>query len=121
MAGKVSWNHLPVALPGGAMLPHLSARQRTATVDAVFLMVGGAERLADWANKPENYGEFVTKVWAKGMAKSVSAELTADAQSLEGLLAQLDAGEHAKVVSPDGRPADPFAGVTIDELIAEED
>lgn len=120
MAKPITWNHLPVPMPGGAMLPHLSARMRTATVDAVFQMTGGAERLADWANKPENYGDFVTKVWAKGMAKSVSAELTADTQSLEGLLAQLDAGEHAKVVSPDGSPVDPFNGVTIDELVADE-
>lgn len=117
---KIGWNHLPVALPGGAMLPHLSARLRTATVDAVFMMTGGPERLADWANKPENYGDFITKVWAKGMAKSVSAELTADTQSLEGLLAQIDAGEHAKVVSPDGQPADPFDGVTIDDLVSED-
>ncbi len=101
------------------MLPHLSARMRTSTVDAVFQMIGGAERLADWANKPENYGDFVTKVWAKGMAKPVSVELT-DSESLEGLLAKLDAGENAKVISPDGLPDDPLGGMTIDELVGEE-
>lgn len=115
--GKITWDNLPVALPNGSMLPHLSARMRTATVDTVFQMVGGTERLADWAGKPENYGDFVTKVWAKGMAKPVSVELQ-DSESLEGLLAQLDAGEHAKVVSPDGASQDPFAGLTLDELVA---
>lgn len=116
---KVNWNHLPVALPGGAMLPHLSARMRTQTVDTVFQMVGGTDRLAAWAGRPENYGDFVTKVWAKGMAKPLSVELT-DTDSLEGLLAKLDQGEHAKVVSPDGLPYDPLDGLTIDELVNED-
>lgn len=103
------------------MLPHLSARMRTATVDTVFQMIGGPERLADWANKPENYGDFVTKVWAKGMAKPIAVELT-DSESLEGLLAKLDAGENAKVISPDAKdPADPFGGMTIDDLVASEE
>lgn len=110
MSEPIDWKHLPVALPGGGLLPHISGRLRTATVDAVFQMTGGVERLADWANKPENYGEFVTKVWAKGMSKPISVETTSD-DSLEGLLAALDQGEHAKVVSPDGRP------VTLDDLI----
>lgn len=102
------------------MLPHLSARMRTATVDTVFQMVGGPERLAAWAGKPENYGDFVTKVWAKGMAKPLSVELT-DNDSLEALLAKLDQGEHAKVVSPDGTPHDPLGGITIDELVNDGD
>lgn len=116
--GKITWDHLPLVTPAGAMLPHLSARQRTATVDTVFQMIGGPERLADWANKPENYGEFITKVWAKGMAKPVAVEVT-DAESLEGLLAELDAGEHAKDVTPQP-PADPMDGVVLEDIVAEE-
>lgn len=84
---------------GGALLPHLSARRRTEVVDTVFNMVGGVERMADWANKPENYGEFLTKVWAKGMAKPMHVELT-QSESLEGLLDRL-ASENAKVINGD--------------------
>lgn len=111
MADEVEWKHLPVALPGGGMLPHLSGRMRTATVDAVFVMTGGVERMADWANK--NYGEFITKVWAKGMSKPISVEL-AESGSLEELLAKLDQGEHAKVINEDGSP------VTIEDIVARE-
>lgn len=93
------WKHLPVALPSGGMLPHLSGRLRTATVDAVFIMMGGVERLADWANK--NPTDFYTKVWAKGMSKPITVEVQ-DENSLEGLLAALDAGEHAKVINEEG-------------------
>lgn len=100
MTKPINWTHLPVAMPGGAMMPHMSGRMRMAVVDAVFEMTGGTERLADWANKPENYGDFITKVWAKGISRPMSVEHTAD-DSLEGLLARLDAGEHSRVVSPD--------------------
>lgn len=112
MSDRVDWKHLPVALPAGGMLPHISGRMRAATVDAVFQMMGGVERLADWAQK--NPGEFYTKVWAKGMSKPISIEATIDG-SLEDLLTQLDAGEHARVVSPDGDGPE-----TIEDIIARE-
>lgn len=111
MANDVEWKHLPVALPGGGMLPHISGRMRTATVDAVFVMIGGTERLADWAAK--NPGEFYTKIWGKGMSKPVTVEVQ-DTDSLESLLAALDNGEHAKVISPDGEPE------TLEDAIARE-
>lgn len=112
MSDRIDWKHLPVSLPGGGMLPHISGRMRTATVDAVFHMMGGTERLADWASK--NPGEFYTKVWAKGMSKPISLEVQADG-SLEDLLASLDAGEHARVISPDGDGPE-----TIEDIIARE-
>lgn len=93
------------------MLPHLSARMRTAVVDQVFVMTGGTERLADWATK--NYGDFITKVWAKGMAKPISVEVQ-DSDSLEAMLTALDGGEHAKVINPDG------SDVTLEDIVARE-
>jgi hypothetical protein len=87
-------------MPNGQMLPHLSARMRTETMDAVFADLGGAQRLADWARaSDENYGAFF-QAWARGAVRSTNIELTAD-DSIEGLLDRLDAGEHAKVISPD--------------------
>lgn len=111
MADEVEWKHLPVVLPAGGMLPHISGRLRTATVDAVFVMIGGAERLADWADK--NPGEFFTKIWGKGMSKPISIEVQ-DENSLEGLLAALDGGEHAKVINPAGEP------VTLEDIVSRE-
>lgn len=93
------------------MLPHISGRMRTATVDAVFVLIGGPERLADWASK--NPGEFYTKIWAKGMSKPISVEVQ-DAESLESLLAALDSGEHAKVINPEGEPE------TLEDVLARE-
>ena len=90
------------------MLPHLSGRLRTSIVDTVFQMIGGTERLADWATR--NPGEFYTKIWGKGMSKPISLEVQ-DADSLEGLLSALDGGEHAKVISPDG------SEVTIEDVV----
>ncbi len=98
MSDKVDWLNLPVALPGGGLVPHLSGRRRMQIVDTVFEMIGGTDRFAAWAEK--NPGEFYTKIYAKGMSKPISIETSND-DSLEGLLARLDGGEHAKVVSPD--------------------
>lgn len=98
---RVNWTHLPVTMPNGQMLPHLSARMRTETMDAVFHELGGAQKLADWAAKSdENYGMFF-QAWARGAVRSTNVELSTD-DSIESLLARLDAGEGAKVISPDG-------------------
>lgn len=90
-------------MPGGPLLPHMSARLRTETIDALFIGAGGFDRALAWINKSdENYGDFF-KLWARGAVRSTNVELTAD-DSIETLLARLDAGEHAEVVSPDARP-----------------
>lgn len=111
MAQDVEWKHLPMATPEGNLLVHASARLRTNIVDTVFQMIGGTERLADWAAK--NPGEFYTKIWGKGMSKPITVEVQ-DADSLEALLAALDNGEHAKVISPDGEPQ------TLEDVLARE-
>lgn len=71
-------------------------------VDAVFHGAGGFDRLLSWVEKSDdNYGEFITKVWAKGTIKPVSNELSLG-DGVEALLARLDAGETAKDISPSG-------------------
>jgi hypothetical protein len=95
---RVQWSALPVTMPDGQLMPHMSARARTAMVDAVFQGAGGFERMLAWVEKSdENYGEFLTKIWAKGAAKVSSTELNVSG-GVEDLLAKLDAGEHARVV-----------------------
>ena len=99
-SAKIDWGLLPVAMPDGQLMPHLSARHRTAMVDAVFEGTGGAERLMAWANQKENYEVFITKLWAKGMAKSSSVEVSST-QSVEDLFGQLDMIEgSARDVTP---------------------
>lgn len=94
---KRNWSHLPIAMPGGSLLPHVSAKLRTEMVDALFIGSGGFERAQAWINKSDdNYSEFF-KIWAKGAVRSTNVELSAD-DSVEALLAKLDAGEHAKVI-----------------------
>lgn len=70
---------------------------RTETVDALFVGAGGFEKaLAHITSTEERYGEFL-KMWARGAVRSTNVELSAD-DSVEALLARLDAGEHAKVI-----------------------
>lgn len=83
---------LPTSLPGGLMLPHLSARMRTQIIDTVFEMNGGVERFHAWTEKSdENYGEFL-KMWAKGASKAVSTEHSVS-DGVEALLEKLDEQE----------------------------
>ena len=85
------------------MLPFMSARHRTHTIDALFEAAGGFPRALAWIDESsENYGEFF-KLWAKGAARPTMVEHTAS-EGLEDVIAKLDAGEHAKVVS--GEPAE---------------
>lgn len=85
-------------MPGGSLLPHMSARLRTETVDALFLSAGGPERALAWINKSdENYGEFFLKVWAKGAARAVTMDHTVNKDSVESLLDALDQRERGKV------------------------
>ena len=77
-------------------------------VDVVFDMIGGNERLADWADK--NPTEFFTKMYAKNIVKEVDTRIET-VESLEDKLARLqaqaDAGDRAINVtnySVDGVP-----------------
>lgn len=98
MAQRVNWTHLPVSMPNGNLLPHMSARARTEVIDIVFQDIGGPAAMSDWAR--QNQTEFY-QMWGRGAVRSTNVELSADS-SMESLLDRLDAGEHAKVISPDG-------------------
>lgn len=90
----------PISLPGGDMIPYLSARHRTEVVDTVFEMNGGTEKLYDWTRKSDaNYETFIVKLWGKGMAKAVSHAHTLSDDSLEARLKKLDAAERATTIN----------------------
>lgn len=91
---------LPIALPGGDLMPHMSARMRTRTMDTIWEMVGGTERAVAWVEaNDENYGEFF-KLWAKGAAKPISVEHSAS-EGVEALLDKLDVKERAVTINAD--------------------
>lgn len=97
---KRDWSTLPTGL-GGSLMPHVSAKLRTEMIDALFIGAGGFDRALAWINKSDdNYGDFF-KIYAKGAIRSTNVQLEAD-DSVEALLAKLDAGEHAKVIENDG-------------------
>jgi membrane protein required for beta-lactamase induction len=94
---SAQWRNLPVSLPSGALLPHMSGRLRAQTIDALFELLGGIDRARAWVEaSDDNYKEFF-RLWARGATRPTAVELTADG-SVEDLLAKLDAGEHAKVI-----------------------
>ena len=100
MTAPINWSHLPISSPDGTLIPHLSARYRTQMMDAVFVGSGGFDRMLAWVNKSDdNYGDFL-KMWARGQAKATSVEVGLG-EGVESMLAHLDAGENARVVSGD--------------------
>lgn len=93
-------------MPNGSLLPHMSARMRTETIDALFVGAGGFERALAWVEaSEENYGEFFTKVWAKGAARSTNVEVSAS-EGVESLLEKLDRAERAQTIDGQARVLD---------------
>jgi len=89
---------LPIALPGGEMLPAMSARRRHEICDVVFEMGGGVDRLAHIVNKSDdNFMDFVKNLWAKGLPRAVAMEHQVS-DGVESLLEKLDAAEGAKTI-----------------------
>jgi hypothetical protein len=98
MADDLTWGGLPATLPGGDLLPHMSAKRRRQTIDALYVGAGGDARALDWINKSdENYGEFF-KIWAKGEAKATSVEVGVG-EGVEDLLDRLDRAENAQLIN----------------------
>lgn len=101
------WAQFPMTTADGGLLPHVSGRLKQDTVDAVFQATGGFERLLAFTERNEdNYKFFLEKLWAKGLPRVSNADVSVSADGVEALLAKLDAGENAKVVSPDGYTVD---------------
>ena len=81
-------------MPSGALLPHMSARLRTETIDALFVGAGGFERALAWIEKNDsNYAEFF-KLWAKGAVRATNVELGVS-EGVEALLEKLDEQDRA--------------------------
>ena len=99
---KVKWGDLPTSLPGGALMPHMSARRRQEVVDAVFYESGDFQRLVAFTNaSDENYQFFLQHLWGKGLPKVSSAEVNVSSEGIEDLISKLDAGENAKLIEHD--------------------
>lgn len=98
---KITFPGLPSISPAGEMLPHLSARRRMEVMDMVFEQIGGVEGFAAWADRDDDHRSEFYKMWSRGAMRSTNVEVSS-ALSPEDIIARLDAGEHAKVISPDG-------------------
>lgn len=91
--------NLPITLPGGALMPHMSARRRHEICDTVFEMLGGVERLHHEANRDQDsYWKFMG-MWQKGLPRAVATEHSVDRESVEELLKKLDRGENAQDIT----------------------
>lgn len=68
-----------------------------------FEMIGGVERLADWADK--NPSEFYTKIFTKTITKEVEVSAS---EGIEDLLLRLDSAERHRepVEDAEWEPAD---------------
>lgn len=78
-------------------MPHMSARMRTETIDALFEASGGFERAQAWIEaSPDNYTEFF-KIWAKGAVRSSNVEVGVS-DSVENLLDKLDQADRAQTI-----------------------
>ncbi len=86
---------LPTSLPGGDLLPFMSAKRRNQICDTVFEMLGGVERLHDEADK--NPVWFYEKLWSKGLPRVGGTEVSVS-EGVETLLEQLDKAEAAKTI-----------------------
>lgn len=68
------------------------------TMDYLFQATGGAQRAQDWIEaSDDNYKEFF-KMWARGASRSSTTEIHAS-ESVEAILARLDAGDSARVIN----------------------
>jgi hypothetical protein len=86
----------------GAVIAHAGRYSRECVLLA-FEMIGGVERMADWADR--NPTEFYTKIFTKTITKEV--EINAS-EGIEDLLLRLDGGQrpHEPVEDAEWEPAD---------------
>jgi hypothetical protein len=90
----------PLALPGGDLMAHMSARHRTRLVDALFEACGGFERAQTWIERNDANYEVFFKIWAKGQARQMTTEHTLgqSAESLVDRLDEIDRRREAKII-----------------------
>ena len=89
---------LPVAMPGGDLLPHMSARRRRQAIDNIYAMVGGEERTVHEIDRDKTgaaYWRFFD-AWARGAGRPLSVEHTMNTDSVEALWEKIDAREQDK-------------------------
>jgi hypothetical protein len=77
---------LPFGDADGAVIVHAGKYARECVLLA-FEMIGGVERMADWATK--NPDLFYTRLYSKVITKEVEVHTS---QGIEDLLSRLDAG-----------------------------
>lgn len=96
----------PMTLPGGQLMPHMSARRRHEICDTVFEMLGGVERLRHEANRDrESYWGFM-KLWSRGLPRAVATEHSVNNESVEELLKKLDQHGAAQTINGSSRVID---------------
>jgi hypothetical protein len=86
----------------GAVIAHAGRYARECVLVA-FEMIGGVDRMADWADK--NPSEFFTKLFPKVISKEVEVSAS---EGIEDLLLRLDGRpqERGDVQDADWEPAD---------------
>jgi hypothetical protein len=87
-------NNLPFGDADGAVIQHAGRYARECVLVA-FEMIGGVERMADWADK--NPGEFYTKLYAKTITRDTELHTS---EGVEDLLAKLKAERSATGAGP---------------------
>lgn len=77
----------------GSVIPHAGRYAREAVLLA-FEMIGGVERMADWASK--NPGEFYTRLYTKVITREVEVGAS---EGIEDLLLRLDRAERGELIT----------------------
>lgn len=89
----------PVLDNAGDMMPFMSHRDREHMAWALWEEAGGHERAADLLRKdPEKFWEATKELIFKRLPRPVQ-NVAVSGDSVEALLARLDAGEHAEVIA----------------------
>lgn len=89
---------IPSGDADGAVIHHAGRYAREAVLLA-FEMIGGVERMANWADA--NPGEFYTRLFTKVIAKEVEVSAS---QGVEDLLSRLDASHHRPALPSEPEP-----------------
>lgn len=84
-----------VAAPDGTVMVSAGRYARHAVLTA-FEMIGGVERMAEWAD--ENPGEFFTKLFSKTIQRSEEVDV---GEGIEGMLDRLDHFDGDEIIDGD--------------------